>query len=219
MRRPEQKHIYYEMINYANRKITKGHSHFIGEALELYKVSLKHGILIENGKITEVTFNNVVSIAGFQKEYIWSYMFIEKYSSFLNAEIQQSVKTLSFAELEFRQGHHDKVIDRLINAEFHMVLHYSKSRFLLISSWTEKYLKEDLYYDLILSQIEAFSRYIRRNKSMSKLVKKAYSNFLKIVKFIVNKKYQLKSSRELKEKWTDKNKNHFPFDGQGVVVR
>ena len=206
IRKEEQKIIFQELTNFAARKINQGKTEYNEQSFNLYQLGLDRNILIENNRITESTFNNIVSTAGVLEKYKWTNNFIKKYSQWLDPEFSQQIITLSLAELDFRKKKYQELIDRLINKDFTTVLYETKSRFLKISAWYELMAGNDNNSHFLLSHIDSFYKYVKRKKGISKSYETGYINFLRFTKNLVlnsdkyqrNKAFRQKRIEELK---------------------
>ena len=206
------------LINYSVQKINNGIFEFYREAFELYRFGLEQKILIEKNKITEITFNNIVSLGGILQEYNWCVDFIEEYGKLLDESIREYVLALANAELAFRKGNYNEVIGELLNADFPMALYKLKAKHLLVQSYFESYSRDEKYFEFLLAQIEAFEKFTRRNKELDSLRKKGILHFLSAVKYLTMNKVDLESSHEAKAKYQQKIKGQRPLFGKSWLM-
>ena len=68
----ERRDILLLAINYCILRLNTGSSIFIREALELYRLSLDEGVLLQDGVLPESTFNNILMLASRLKEFDWA---------------------------------------------------------------------------------------------------------------------------------------------------
>lgn len=196
----DQFFIFQQLLNYSIQQINRGVFAFNREALELYKLGLSIGTLIEKGQMTESTFSNIVSIASVLKEFDWANSFIEEYQGFLEGKIRESVCILSYGILSFRKGDHSKTIDLLQQYPFLMLLHQLKARSLIVRSWYEEYVLNEDYYEFLMAQIDAFEKFLRRDKVVSTERQEGFLNFIKVLKRLVDYRIQNKTTRSYKQK-------------------
>ncbi|MEO1259295.1 MAG: hypothetical protein AAFZ15_10890 [Bacteroidota bacterium] len=218
-RMTDKKLIFYELINYCVGKINLGKSDFNRDAFELFKFGLKNELLIVNGKMTEATYNNIVSTAGILDEFDWAFSFVEEYSVYLEEEIRRSAKMISLGELYFRQRQFDRVIETLWGEQFTHVIYQVKSRILLIMNWFEKYLEDQTNFEVVMSQVDAFEKYILRNKKISKNRKRGYLNFNAMVKKMVKNHFEILNSKKEKQKLLEKIHSYEVITGKVWLVR
>lgn len=196
----DQFFIFQQLLNYAIQQINRGVFTFNKEALELYKIGLSLGILMEKGQMTESTFSNIVSAASVLKEFDWAASFIDQYQGFLEEHIRESVCILSYAILSFRKGDYSKSIDLLQQYPFSMILHQLKARSYIVRCWYEEYLLNEEYYEFLMAQIDAFEKFLRRNEEVSTDRQAGFLNFIKILKRLVDYRIQNKTTAPFKEK-------------------
>lgn len=200
----DQFFIFQQLLNYSIQQINRGVFAFNPEALDLYKLGLTIGILIEKGQMTESTFSNIVSAASVLKEFDWAVYFIEEYQGFLEEKIRESVCILSYAILNFRKGDYSKTIELLQQYPFSLLLHQLKARSLIVRSWYEEYLLNEDYYEFLMAQIDAFEKFLRRNNEVSTDRQEGFLNFMKILKRLVDYRIQNKNTRPFKQKLVKK---------------
>lgn len=160
--------ILLHLMNYCVRRINKGDLAYAKESLALYKIGLLHNILIEQDRISEATFSNIVSSGIKCKEYDWVKNFILEYRFYLDDEEKESTTLISLGLLNFAQEKYALVIDLLLNHPFDKPLQIIKAKSLLIRTYFEQFLQDDSYYELVMAQTYAFEKYIRRNVDISK---------------------------------------------------
>ena len=214
----EQKFIFQNLLNYSIRKINQGQFEYNKETFQLYKLGIKNNLIIENKKIAETTFNNIVSTASALKEIDWAYRFIHKNMVFLDIESREDIKTLSIAELNFSQNDFDLVTTELSNTQFTNAFYQIKSKFLLIKTWYEKFLMDDSYLHLLTSQIDSFSKFLKRDKTLSKNNKDGIFNFLKVTKLILANQNKLKRSKEYQQNTLSKINNYKYLNGRAWLI-
>ncbi len=174
-------YIYDALISYSITTMNKGNSDFIRISLDVYKEALKTKALLKNGKIPEITFNNIVAMACRNKELSWASQFIEDYSSYLDANSGKSAVSIASARVEFYRKNFKKVVELLSEVEYETVIYNLNSKTILLYSYYE--MKE---FDALDSLINAFKVYLNRERSISKGRKKRYNQLLGFVKRIAN---------------------------------
>jgi len=192
--------ILLNLRNYVIRKINIGLTNFYDDLLELYKLGLQLDIIVDNKKISEGDFTNIVLAGCVVKEFEWTKQFIETYKNRLDEIIRNDAIALSKASLHFHMKEYSETIDLLNNHQFQQIFHQLKGRTLLIRTWFEQFLLNDDYYELLIAQLEAFEKLIRRNDIVASHKKEGYLNFILATKHLSDFISQNKPPGEIKMK-------------------
>ena len=164
----EQKEILVYLLNYAYRLGQSGNNSFFEQQFELYKIGLANELFIENGVLPDLGFTNIAVIGSLLKEWDWTKKFIELYSLKLKPAVQLEASNLAKAYLLFHQKHFQKA-DILLNSITANKIEYRLRQYTLsIRCLYEIYLQEEDYLDLLLSKINAYEKYLIRQKIFSK---------------------------------------------------
>jgi hypothetical protein len=178
--------IILHLLNYCIRLINKGKSIFFSEAFELYKMGLQFEAFIEQNRLSEVLFSNIVSVGTRCGEFAWVKNFIHEYKHFLEEEERDSATLLSLAFLAFNEGKFSQAIDLLLNHNFEKPLNSIKSKTILLRTYFELFVRDDSYYELLLAQTLSFEKHIRRNKNISAEKADGFLNFIKLTRRVAN---------------------------------
>ena len=174
--------IFQQLLNYSVRQIYGGNNRFRQELFNLYREGLKLGCVYYNDLMDEGTFGNIVSIAGALEEFEWAAKFIEDYHHLLDEGIRENVKTLCYAGLSFQQNDFSATISYLQDYDFTMALHQVRARSLMIRCSYEQFLEDENAYEFLLAQLEAFEKFLRRNREVASDRRDGYLNFIKILR-------------------------------------
>ena len=109
----EIRDIYFVAINYCIRRLNTGTKMYVREALELYRLSLEAGYLLEDGIMPESTFGNIVSLALKLKEYDWAKSFLKKYQKQLHSNFQEPLFHFSMAKLLYEENEIEQSMQQL----------------------------------------------------------------------------------------------------------
>jgi hypothetical protein len=185
--------------NYCALKINQGRTDYYNIYFELQKKVVQLGILLENGELSEAVFKNMVTIGLSAGEFNWTDSFIQQYHTFLPSNIRENARTFNLANLYFHQKKHQKVIELLQNVEYSDIVYILGAKLILLRTYFES--KEHL---TLYSLIDSFRIFIRRNKQMSKSLKREYINFLTFLsKLITMGSSRQKDVALLKKKITE----------------
>jgi len=180
----EIRNIYDALLSFCVRRVNKGDLSYQEEALEVYKDALQKEVLMQNGYMTAVTFNNIVFFALRTGAYDWAEQFISEYSPMLNEKDRISSTAMSRARLEFYRKDYEKVIELLQQVEMESVVFNLNAKTILLFSYYE--LDE---FDALDSFVNSFRVYVNREKSISSRKKSHYKNLIKFIKKIINVRY------------------------------
>lgn len=186
----ELRQLYIVMINYCARKFRLGQLNFAEEALELYKAMLESKLLYVKSYIWYQNFINIVNISIAAQAFDWAETFIRKYEKDLHPTYRTYVSLYNMASVYSAQGDYDKTLDTLQQLQFSNFnfdnidyTHYLNYKTLLIKTYYES--EEWLSLE---STLEAFRMYLRKNKAVPPHKRKAYDNYIKLVKKLMNKR-------------------------------
>ncbi|MCB9307991.1 MAG: hypothetical protein H6565_15445 [Lewinellaceae bacterium] len=154
------------LLNYCNRQINKGDTDFIKTSLELYKSGLAHDCFFVQGKLKEATFSNIVSIGIVCREFEWTEHFVETYQKFLTPKVRADALILAKAQWHFAKQDYLKVTE-LLQHTFAEPQTIVKARVMVIQSWCELFWQDGEYLEILLSQLDAFEKYMQRNRKVS----------------------------------------------------
>ena len=196
----DQINILVSLRNYIIQKINSGLVSHFKDLLEIYKLGLELHIIINNNKIKEADFTNIVHAGCMQKEFDWTEKFINDYEKNLDKSVREDAKILALAILYFHSKNYDEAMNKLGQHQFVHPLYQLTTKTFLMRLWFEKFYENNDYYDFLLAQLDAFEKYIRRNTSISTFKKEENLNLILAIKKMANYIYQKKSAKEIIEK-------------------
>ena len=149
----------------------------------MYKLSLEIGLIVENGKINEAVFGNIVTLGWFTNDFDWTERFIEEYSIYLNKNIREGTVIYSNGTLHYFKGEYDKTIFLLTQHRFSSY-HQVKVRLMTVRAIFEKFASSTTDYEFLISQIESFEKFLNRDN----LQEKRKKDFIRLKKNIISQK-------------------------------
>ena len=199
----ELRELYLLGINYCAQKIRTGKKEYYTTTLNLYKEAIENRSLFEGKYLSHWTYTNVAKLAINLKQFDFLEAFITDHADDLQPNHRIDAENLNRAELLFHKKEFDGVFDLLNKLIFSDVYYTLASRILLIKA---HYAKNNL--DSMLSQLAAFTMYLRRNLKLSPQLKKPYLNFCLLLSVIMrskpNKKEIVKARIQETNPLTDK---------------
>lgn len=191
--------LYNYLLNFCINKVNSGKSSFYREILDIYQEMLLSGMAFQSGYISEWTFKNIVTTAIRLKEYNWTEDFISLYQKNLPDGDRENAVAYNKATLYLAKNDFSNSLQSLIGVEFTDATYFIGARLIQIKSY---YGLEE--YEALISLIEAFGKYIKRNKKLSPFRKQANDNFLKLAKKLVRLKSEIRIIRNTN--WRSKAK-------------
>ena len=170
----EARDIFTYAQNYCITRANAGKQEYLTELLSLYKISLDKKFIIQNDNISPWAFKNIVSVATRVGEISWAEGFVKDYINYVNIKFKDNAYNYNLAYLYYSKKEYGKALHMLNSVEYTDVFYALDSRILQIK----------LYYEMdevspLLSSLDAFRVYLRRNKVISEHMRTVYSNFIK----------------------------------------
>ncbi len=160
------------------------------ELLSLYKLAIKANLLLNGGRITHFSFNNIVNLASSQKEFAWVASFIDQFGPFLEESKSQATIDMAKASLYYSQGQLDRAQTCLSAEIFQTVGLDFMGRELLIKIAFDRYILLSKDYDFLIAQLNSYERYIPL-QPVSLEKRKAELNWVKFVRKMAVLKFDL----------------------------
>ena len=193
----ELRTLYNYAINYCIQKINSGDNSFYQETLELYQTMLDDEIIFVNGYLTQWSYKNIITTGIRLHAYDWTAQFIHQYKSRLLPEERDNAFSYNLASLYYAQQDYTNALLQLQDVEFTDPSYHLGAKIIQLKSYYE--LDET---EAFFALIEAFKKYLLRNRQISDYRKKANLNFLKLAKLIfklkTNQSYLTK--KQIREK-------------------
>lgn len=180
----QKKMVLSSLINYCFAQVRKKNHHYQRKQIELQRFGLQHDLFSINGKIPEKTFLNLTFSATLSKQFDFVEEIINNFAQKLPAQEQEPTVSLSKAFMYFHQGQYHKAYDLIFNFN-QTAIHY-QLRFLLLQIRCLYYiqLEDKSYLPVFKRRILAFEMFFKREKSLQTQYKKAYLNFVKVLKMM-----------------------------------
>lgn len=147
------------------------------ELFEHYQFGFKHDLLLRFGKMTAITFNNIVLVASHLEKIDFVAAFIPKYYLFLEDSHQNDAYRWGLAELSYMNGEYEKCVDLIQKDKFDSDFFKLQSKGTLLRANFDFYLEDKSQYDRLQSLYNATEKHFHRNNMLSKPRKKSYIRF------------------------------------------
>ena len=198
LRAIDQHNILIILLNWCSRYIHQGQIHLIPVSLELYKAGLANHCILVEGKMTETTFQNIIAAGLHCDELNWTIEFMKAYEEKLDVGVRADAVAMGKAQWHFKKGEF-LTTTQILQYAFSKPQNIFKAKSLLIRAWFELFWRDDSYLDLLLNQLDAFEKYIRRDKSMPDRLLKGYLKFVNFTRKLINKKWEKNTHKQLIE--------------------
>ncbi len=185
----ELKDMFAFLQNYCIKQANQGKSAYLQELFEAYQLQLEHGILYDNNILSQFDFKNIITVALRLEAYAWTKNFITDNKPHLRSDFRINAYTYNMARVHFSQQEYKQALRLLLSVEFTDVYYHLDSKSLLLKTYYEL---ED--FEPLLSLINTFKVYLKRNKLISDYQKTIYNNLLKFVRKLTRIKMGSKKS-------------------------
>ena len=179
----ELRDIYVFAQNFCIRQINMGHTQYLQELYDTYRVLLEKGLLLDSGTLAQFHFKNIVTVALRLGEYDWVEQFIAQNSRHVEQALRKNAENYNLASLHFARKAYGKARRLLLEVEFTDVYYHLDSKALLLKTYYELDEVEPL-----ISLVATFRTYLRRNRKISDYQRKTYLNMVKFVLKLVRVK-------------------------------
>ena len=173
----ERREILDVLLTYCIKESNKGSSVLYEDLLNLYDWGIDSEIMLENGTLSPTTFRNYV-LAGLRSS---SYPEVEKFiklrAPLLEQKHRENAVYFSSARLNFYKKNYNEVITNLSKVNYDDVFYAVESRMLLMATYFE-----NGDFDPLESTVDAFLKFLQREKKLESFKKNAYLNFCKYLR-------------------------------------
>ncbi|MEZ5042354.1 MAG: hypothetical protein R2828_20815 [Saprospiraceae bacterium] len=198
LRQIDQFFILHHLINFSARQINNGKAGFYKEALDLYKIGLTQELLLENGKMREASFSNIILLGCQEKAFEWTEHFISIYAQYLDEEIREDAKIHALGLWHFYKKDYSKSTEQLLHHKFSPA-YQPRVRIIIIRSLFEQFIKDHSIYSLLQAQLDAFEKYISRNEFMNKSRLEPHINTTRIIRKFAQLLFEHEPKKGIKE--------------------
>lgn len=188
----EQGAILLHLINYAIKAGNSGQKKFKIACLELYKIGLEHSLLLVNHQLADSNYTNIAYLAVSVTDYEWCEQFIFQYAFLLEDTIRSDAKHLCLGYLYYHQEKYDAATKLLFDLEFKDVFYQLRAKHILLKIYFEEFLKDNSYFDMLILQLNAFEKMIKRNKTIYAHTSQIYLAFIKQLRQLATYKMDIK---------------------------
>ncbi|MBI2270255.1 MAG: hypothetical protein HYU69_07845 [Bacteroidetes bacterium] len=193
--RADAHQLYEYAQNYCIKKVNTGNINYIAEIFNLYQQQLDSGTLLDEGKLSEFDYKNIVAVGLRLGKFNWTHDFIEYYKNYIASSLKENAYTYNLASYYYHVQNYKPAIRLLQDVEFTDVFYHLGAKLLLFKMYYETEQTEPFY-----SLIDTFKIYLYRNKGISLYQRKSYLNLLRFTK----KTFDLKINPPASKKFTER---------------
>jgi hypothetical protein len=173
----ERKQLYTLLLNHCTRRINRFNDRaFLLEYLEINKLLLENGLILEQGSLQPWRYTNIVHVGLKLGQADWVRSFVQSYKSKLPEAHAENTFSYNLAQYHYHLGEHDKAQRELLRVDFSDdVLLNVGARSLLIKLYAETDQTE-----LLFSFLEATRLFLHRNKLLDPQMKRQLQKFVEV---------------------------------------
>ena len=192
----EIQNLYNYLQNFCIQQINNGHQQFLVEVFRLYQHQLDSQLLLVDGVLPEWHFKNIVTTGLRLDERQWVRDFIENYSEKLAESVAGNAYSYNLAAWFYHVGKPAEVLPLLLQVEYTDLRYNLDAKALLLRTYFD--LEEE---EALLAHTEAFSQFVKRNKSLTDFQKKGYFNLIRFSQRAF--KLKMKEHFAKQDKWKE----------------
>ncbi|MCB0623681.1 MAG: hypothetical protein KDC43_07135 [Saprospiraceae bacterium] len=185
MEEADQRIVLQCLLNYCLRMVQQLGGTYVRTSWELYRFGIEKKILIVDGRLTDLTFTNIVVNGADLKEFAWTWEFVERYAGCLDPEVRQTAVALARAYLHYKQDQFDEVVGLLRDVEYMADSYKIRGRSLLLRTYYELFCRQGNYPLELFSHLEAFRRFLQRNRVLTDARKAGYLQLISLLRRMV----------------------------------
>jgi hypothetical protein len=151
--------LYRMAVNFCIRRINQGEEAYYRAIFELYQSGLAAGALLDNGRLSRWTYNNVALTALSLREFDWTWRFLHDYAPSLPEDHREAALHFNLARYFFEKEDFQSAMRHLLRMEYDDVLQNLAAKVMLCKIY---YLLDES--DALENQLDSIQAYIRRKK-------------------------------------------------------
>lgn len=203
----DQKILFMAGINFVVKKKNNGVNTFNSFPFNWYRFGLSNDLVLDQKKLAEHAFANIIINGCHEKEFDWVENFMDNYKGYLNIDNIEETLLYYRGVVYYLKGDWDKSLDFLMRGA-NKDIYPLRSRSVIIRALFEKFLTDDSYLDILLSNIQAFEVYLRRETLFAEEKVNNYLNFLLISKLLAKKIHANERPQAIRNWFRNKTSNN-----------
>ena len=181
----DQKLILVRLQNILIDLYSRGSEKVVRDIFELSRFGISTKLLVEKGKITDRTFNNVVSSGNQIGAFEYVRGFIDNYYNKIDKKLSKDIKSWADAHYLYYKGEYDHCVSFINKCTINNHLFSNRAKTLELMAYFQLYTTENIHLEILTSRLKAFERNIQRNKVLAKNRKASYLKFISYLEKLV----------------------------------
>ncbi len=182
----DKKDLYHYLQNYLIQIFNKGDEKALAKVFELVKFGYEKALILDNGRVTDATFTNVVATAVANKDFDWALGFMTTHKEFLEPRIKDQAVELAKTYYHYHRGEFKEALHLTGTKILRYLPSYGfRIKSLTVRSAFQLCMQDKRYASVLKNEVQAFEKYLRRKKLINHSRRKAYLNFISLVKKIL----------------------------------
>lgn len=165
--------LYQYALNYCIRRINDGQPEGHRQALTLYQTLLERNLLTLNGHLSQWAYKNITTAGLRCREFAWTEDFLRRYRDALPPADRDNAFAYNLAALHFEQEQYEPALRALQGVEFTDFTYHLGAKIIQLKSY---FLLGET--EALAALLDATTKLLRRNRSLSAYGKTANLNFL-----------------------------------------
>lgn len=198
----ESRDILKLLLFFSIKKVNSGFVAYYEQQLRIYHIFIKLNLILNQyGKISAATYKNYINASLKTNKIKEAELFLENYKDFLIDEIKDETYNFNKACLYFEKKMYSEVIDTLLNTKQNDIYYNIAQRRLLLKTYYEMMLKNNSYYNVLLSNMDTFKKFITIKNTIPDahvIINKSFLKVLNRLLYINSKKEALTMYEEFK---------------------
>lgn len=183
----EQRMLMQHLINYGIF-INEQHGQVEAALLALYKKGMETGILVNDDRLTDGAFTNIVFTAALCGDYSWAETFIHKFAPRLENSKRLNAVALAESCLWYARGELDKAHSRLLDVDITIPSYDIRAKGLLLKIAFDSYVKKGKDYEYLVSYLASYEKYVQSRPLWGEK-KLAFLNLIKFIRKLAKLKF------------------------------
>ena len=163
--------------------------HLVKEYFDLAKFGFLNKIFLVGEAGTENTFHNMIIFGTRLQEFEWLDEFLTEVEKDSNQGYAQDVVIFARATYYYAKGAYKEARKLLTTHKFSRNEDKVRVKTMTVRLLFEEYLQDDQGYTVVLSNIESFRKFLKRNKKLPEHRIASYYSFLKVTRELVQYRF------------------------------
>lgn len=193
---PDRPFLLTKLLNLFNAAAQAGREGFREGMFRLHRFGLEREVQLVDGRLSEITFLNICQLGAALGEIAWTRHFRERYLGRLATDKPHNARHLSAGFLAFHQGAYEAVPRHLGQLRRPHLYQKLWAQMLSAQALLELYLTDEGYGPTLRARLNAFYRFIHRDKRIAGDRKRDLTAFVRILRTLVHVRERRLPSRE-----------------------